>query len=49
MIEKLKELTDYYGLYHHWKEKVEFLERKDIDIIITDLDDCLYSRNEQLE
>lgn len=49
MQDKLKELTEFHGLYNHWKDLVSKLEKKDISIIITDLDDCLYSRNEQLE
>jgi len=49
MINKIKKLTDYHGFYIYWKEKVSYLEKKDTSIIITDLDDCLYSRTEQLE
>lgn len=49
MKSKLLELTPFIGLFNHWKNLVSQLERKNINIIICDLDDTIFSRNEQLE
>ena len=49
MKEKLLELTEFNWLYDHWKNLVSQLEKKDQNIIITDLDDTIFSRKEQLE
>lgn len=49
MQEKLLELTEFNWLYTHWKNLVSQLEKKDQNIIITDLDDTIFSRKEQLE
>lgn len=49
MKSKLLELTPFIGLFNHWKNLVSQLERKNINIIISDLDDTIFSRNEQLE
>lgn len=49
MKEKLLELTKFNWLYDHWKNLVSQLDKKDVNIIVTDLDDTIFSRNEQLE
>lgn len=49
MKNKLLELTPFNGLFNHWKKLVSSLDRKDVNIIISDLDDTIFSRNEQLE
>lgn len=49
MKEQLKKLTNNYGLYDYWKQKVNSLEEKDKDIIISDFDDCIFCRKDQLE
>jgi hypothetical protein len=49
MKEKLLELTQFNWLYDHWKYLVSQLDKKDVNIIVTDLDDTIFSRNEQLE
>jgi len=49
MKEKLLELTQFNWLYNHWKNLVSQLDKKDVNIIVTDLDDTIFSRNEQLE
>lgn len=49
MKQKLKNLTPNFGLYDYWKQKVQTLEKKQNDIIISDFDDCIFCRKEQLE
>lgn len=49
MKEKLKKLTELYGIYDYWKKEVSWLEKKDINFIMTDFDATLFSRDEQLE
>lgn len=49
MKQKLKNLTPNFGLYDYWKQKVQILEKKQNDIIISDFDDCIFCRKEQLE
>ncbi len=49
MKEKLKNLTPNFWLYDYWKQKVNSLEKKDINIIISDFDDCIFCRKDQLE
>jgi hypothetical protein len=49
MKEKLLELTQFNWLYDHWKNLVSQLGKKDVNIIVTDLDDTIFSRKEQLE
>jgi hypothetical protein len=49
MKEKLLELTQFNWLYDHWKNLVSQLNKKDVNIIVTDLDDTIFSRKEQLE
>lgn len=49
MKEKLLELTQFNWLYDHWKNLVSQLDKKDVNIIVTDLDDTIFSRKEQLE
>lgn len=49
MKEKLKQLTQYFWVYDYWKQKVQQLEKKHTDVIISDFDDCLFGRKSQLE
>ncbi len=49
MREKLKNLTPNFWLYDYWKQKVHLLEKKDVNIVISDFDDCIFCRKDQLE
>lgn len=49
MKEKLLELTPFNWLYDLWKELVEKMDKQEWNIIISDLDDTIFSRKEQLE
>ncbi len=49
MKEKLKKLTEYYGLYNYWKEEVANLEKKNEEFDVMDLDDTLFSVQERLQ
>lgn len=49
MKEKLKQLTPNFGLYDYWKSKVQNLEKTQQEIIISDFDDCIFCRKQQLQ
>jgi len=48
MKELLKNLTPNFWLYDYWKQKINLLEKKNHDIIISDFDDCIFCRKDQL-
>ena len=47
MKEMLLQLTEYNGLYDHWKELVTKLEKKPVNVNITDFDETIFARKEQ--
>lgn len=46
---KLKNLTEFYGIYHFWKNEAKNLPKKDENLILCDFDDTIFSRKDQLE
>lgn len=46
---KLKNLTEFYGIYDFWKNEAKKLPKKDENIIFCDFDDTIFSRRDVLE
>lgn len=49
MQHKLKNLTEFYGIYNFWKNEAKNLPKKDENLILCDFDDTIFSRKDQLE
>ena len=49
MQNKLKNLTEFYGIYTFWKNEAKNLHKKNENFIVCDFDDTIFSRKDQLE
>lgn len=49
MQHKLKNLTEFYGIYNFWKNEAKNLPKKEENLILCDFDDTIFSRKDQLE